>query len=163
MSEDNPFVPVVVANPFAPVEERSLTPPEDRTYQEVNDRGHIIVYKQESGVPVKLQDLGHIKDRFNQAIWKAALRHPNKPLTEEELEEITNVDLAAVQLASRAAGGDMDAINALFDRVLGKPKQTSESINVDLNIDAILTGEKTGPPIIEIKAQGPEYGGGVKI
>jgi hypothetical protein len=64
--------------------------------------------------------------------------------------DMTHIEIAAIRLAVVAAVGDLKATQELFDRVLGKAKQVSESTNLNLTIDDILNGVKVsgrGGPI----------------
>ncbi len=108
-------------------------------YNEVDKNGNVYKYKKESGVPVKVADLGNIKDYFNHAIMKAALMTPDE-VEITDLGEKTHIEIAAIKMAAYAAAGDLKATQELYDRVLGKAKQVSESTNLSLTIDDILTG-----------------------
>lgn len=147
-------------NPFAlqPVDERAALaklatskpgpaffPPEkeltdkDIYYNEIDKAGNVVKYKMESGVPVKVADLGNIKDYFNRAIMKAAMMTPEDILS-TDFGDLTHIEIAAIKVAAYAAAGDLKATQELFDRVLGKAKQVSESTNLNLTIDDILNG-----------------------
>ncbi len=108
-------------------------------YNEIDKSGNVCKYKKESGVPVKVADLGNIKDYFNQAIMKASMMSP-EDVAAANFGELTHIEIAAIKLASFAAAGDLKATQELFDRVLGKAKQVSSSTNLTLTIDDILNG-----------------------
>ena len=129
-------------DPFATVESKVLT---DREvyFNQIDKNGRVCKYKKESGVTVKVADLGNIKDYFNHAIMKAALMSPDE-MMEVDLGELTHIEIAAIKMAAYAAAGDLKATQELFDRVLGKAKQVSESTNLNLTIDDILNGVKLG-------------------
>lgn len=168
---DDPFAPVdVPGNPFAPlpvpeVNEASKTPTEllledDRYWQEVNGRGEIIIFKMESGLPVPVRNLGSIREHAEKALWNAALQPAGNRCSITEIVKKSAIQMAANNLARDAAYGDQSAIDKLFDRLLGKPKQTTESKNLNLNIDAVLTAEDDRPrqPIVDIPAKDVSYG-----
>ena len=127
-------------NPFKPEPAKELTE-SDMYYNEIDKQGHVAKYKLESGVPVKVADLGDIKDYFNHAIMKASMMSPDEIAT-ADLGGKTHIEIAAIKLASYAAAGDLKATQELFDRVLGKAKLVSQSTNLNLTIDDILNGVK---------------------
>lgn len=129
-------------DPFAVKETRVLTEREVY-FNQIDSNGRVCKYKKESGVTVKVADLGDIKDYFNHAIMKAALMSPDD-LAAIDLGEMTHIEIAAIKMAAYAAAGDLKATQELFDRVLGKAKQVSESTNLNLTIDDILNGVKVG-------------------
>lgn len=57
------------------------------------------------------------------------------PVTRLELEEeyigLTNAEVMIIKEARKAASGDSEATHRLLDRVLGKPKQQNENLNVN--------------------------------
>ena len=126
-----------MTDPFE-VKERALTE-HDIYYNEIDKFGNVGKYKLESGAPVKVADLGNIKDVFQHAIMKAAVMSPEE-VGRLDFGDMTHIEIAAVKLASYAASGDLKATQELFDRILGKSKQVSESTNLNLSIDDILNG-----------------------
>jgi len=127
-------------NPFGVKPKAELTE-KDVYYNEIDKLGNVCKYKKESGVPVKVADLGNIKSYFQQAIMKAAMMTPDE-IAVLDYGEMTHIEIAAIKLACFAAVGDLKATQELFDRVLGKAKQVSESTNLNLTIDDILNGVK---------------------
>ena len=121
----------------------------DIYYNEINAQGNVCKYKIESGVPVKVADLGNIKNFFNQAIMKAALMTPDE-IALSDFGDMTHIEIAAIKLAAYAAAGDLKATQELFDRVLGRAKQVSESTNLNLTIDDILSGVNPGEGTIDV-------------
>lgn len=120
------------------IDPRTLT--HDQIYfNEVDKDGSICKYKIESGVRVKVADLGKIKDYFNQAIMKASIMTP-EDLECLDFSSMTHIEIAAVKMAAYAAAGDLKCTQELFDRVLGKAKQVSQSTHLNLSIDDILNG-----------------------
>lgn len=161
---ENPFGPVSVASletrtkgtlaafakskPTQAADSRALTD-KDFYFNEIDQIGNVGKYKMESGVPVKVQDLGNIKDYFNHAIMKAAVMSPDE-IEMTDFGDLTHIEIAAIKLAAYAAAGDLKATQELFDRVLGKAKQVSESTNLNLTIDDILNGVKVAGEVIDI-------------
>jgi len=118
-----------------------------KVYQKVDNRGHLVVYKEENGLPVKLQDLGSVKKRFENSILKT-IEKPIRDIRQAHLniEDLTVAEAAAYTLALAVSEGNLHAVSELLDRVLGRPKQVSESTNVNLTIDDLLlraSGVKT--------------------
>jgi hypothetical protein len=111
----------------------------DVYYNEIDRQGNVAKYKMESGVPVKVAELGNIKEFFNHAIMKAALMTPEEVVL-LDFGGMTHIEIAAVRQAMNAAAGDLRAAQEIYDRVLGKAKQVSESTNLNLTIDDILNG-----------------------
>ena len=92
-------------------------------------------------------------------------------LSKDEVERLFNVNavdlrygpvsygkLILHQLAAKAAKGDMKAINQVLDRLVGKPVQQNENVNVDigyaeyldsLDDDKIIDAEVTETPALE--------------
>ena len=138
-----------MTNPFAPavIEKKELTD-KDIYYNEIDEHGNVGKYKIESGVPVKVKDLGSIKDFFNHAIMKASVMSPEDLLV-ADFGEMTHIEIAAIKLAAYAAAGDLKATQELMDRVLGKAKQVSESTNLNLTIDDILNGVQAKGAVVE--------------
>ena len=123
-------------DPFMPTESTALTE-QQKYYNEIDARGVVSKYKIESGVPVKVAELGNIKDFFNRALARAAVMTPDQVLELEE-GDLTHIELAAIKLAGNAAAGDHRATQELADRIVGKAKQVSESTNLTLTIDDVL-------------------------
>lgn len=57
---------------------------------------------------------------------------------EERFIGMTKAEVAAHRYATAAAQGDMEAIKFIHDRVLGKPKQQTENLNLDLSMQDYL-------------------------
>lgn len=51
---------------------------------------------------------------------------------------MTNAEVMAIKLAEKAANGEMKAIEQLLDRILGKPKQSVETVGVKMNYKDFL-------------------------
>lgn len=56
-------------------------------------------------------------------------------ISAEEISKMTFNRLIAWQLAMRASKGDASATKEVFDRVIGRPKQTTENLNVNAEIN----------------------------
>jgi len=129
-----------MTDPFAPqpVETKELTD-EDIYFTKVDRRGNVTKFKMESGVPVKVEDLGNVKDIFTTAIHEAAMLTPES-LKTLDFGGMSHIKIAAIKIAVFAAAGDLKSAQELFDRVLGKPKLISENTNLNLTIDDVLNG-----------------------
>lgn len=126
-----------MTDPFKPQPVTKALTETDVYYNEIDENGVVSKYKVESGVPVKVAELGNVKDFFNRAIAKAAVMTPDQVLNLEE-GDLTHLELAAIKLAGNAAMGDHKATQELADRLVGKAKQVSESTNLTLTIDDVL-------------------------
>lgn len=69
-----------------------------------------------------------------------SLPYKTDPLSssDEEFVGMTNAEVMLVRMARLAAGGDLSAANVLLDRVLGRPKQSIESKNVNVSYADVL-------------------------
>ena len=137
-------------DPFAQVPVSPVVLTENQVYyNQVDSSGRVGKYKIESGVSVQVADLGNIKDFFNQAIVKASIMTP-EDFEAVDIGDMSHIEIAAIRLAAYAAAGDLKATQELLDRVLGKAKQVSESTNLNLSIDDILTGVKSKEDVIDV-------------
>ena len=138
-----------MTDPFAPavIEKKELTD-KDIYYNEIDEHGNVGKYKIESGVPVKVADLGNIKAFYNRALARAALM-TTEDVMELDKGELTHLELAAIALAGNAAAGDLKATQELSDRLVGKAKLISESTNLNVTIDDILNGVEAKGAVIE--------------
>jgi hypothetical protein len=152
VADSAPSILPITTTPIQPQPEEELyltkTP---ELFQRVDARGKVYVCKKtDDGVIVRVREAGTIKDVLTQELRKAAIMKPSE-ITEalqSEPDSMTAFERAALTLASSAAAGDREAINTLLDRIIGRPKQTSESVSVSFSIDDILTGKATmtNPP-----------------
>lgn len=134
--------------PVRVADKKPLT--DDEVYfNEIDKSGNVGKYKMESGAPVKVADLGNIKDFFNHAIMKAAIMTPEE-IMQTDFGDMTHIEIAAIKMAAYAAAGDLNAMKELFDRVLGKAKQISESTQLNLTIDDILNGVQSKGDVIDV-------------
>jgi hypothetical protein len=120
-------------------EELGLTVGGTPVFKDVNERGKVGLYKMEAGVQVLVKDLGTVKGLFEKAIHRASLMTP-EDMEQLDMATLSHMEAASIHLAARASGGDLDAINMLMDRAIGKPKIVTENKNINLTIDDILTG-----------------------
>jgi len=158
---DDPFAPVPLAHPIptppavrADDLERNGGPSlpgsypdiiEGRTFNLVDPAtGNVLECKKESGVTVRLRNLGNVKDWAKTALARIALS-PGNELTPEQMSHMSHFELAAYHLSRAAGGGDRNAVSELFDRILGKPKQSSESVTISDTVDNILARETDAP------------------
>lgn len=121
----------------------------DIYYNQMEPGGRVCKYKMESGVPVKVADLGDIKEFFNRALGRAALMTPEE-MANMDVSQMTHLEIAAMKMAAYAAAGDLKATQEMFDRIMGKAKQVSESTNLSLTIDDILKGVKVKGGTIDV-------------
>ncbi len=57
---------------------------------------------------------------------------------DERFEGMTNAEVAMILQAEAAAHGDQKALDMLQDRVVGKPKMTSETKNLNMTYEDML-------------------------
>jgi len=138
-----------MTDPFEPQPETKALTEKDIYYNEINEQGVVSKYKIESGVHVKVADLGNVKDFFNRALARAAVMTLDQVLN-LEVGDLTHLELAAIKLAGNAAMGDHKATQELADRLVGKAKQVSESTNLNLTIDDILNGVQAQGGAIDV-------------
>lgn len=80
------------------------------------------------------------------------------PILEPEFVGRTNLEVMLIRRVRHAAkSGDADEVDALLDRVLGKPKQTSEVRRVELTYEELVNGlarqAKSAEPMIVSTAE----------
>ena len=51
---------------------------------------------------------------------------------------MSNIEVMWIRLAEKAANGDMGAMSMMFDRLLGKPKQSVETASVSMTYQEFL-------------------------
>jgi hypothetical protein len=57
---------------------------------------------------------------------------------EQKWEGMSCMEVAAVRLGQKAASGDIEALEKGLDRIVGKPKQISENLNVNMTLERFL-------------------------
>lgn len=57
---------------------------------------------------------------------------------EPEYEGLTNIEVACIKQAKKAASGDLEALRFTIERLLGKPKQAVEQTNVTMSLKEYL-------------------------
>lgn len=98
------------------------------------------------GVPVPYTEMVLPKNRLDD-ILLAALSLPyigqycpieKTVVLEEEYCGLTNMEVAAIKTARRAAAGQTDDFRFVIERLLGKPKQQVENTNVNISLAEYL-------------------------
>lgn len=59
-------------------------------------------------------------------------------IIEPRFEGMTNAEVMWIRTAEKAASGDLAATNLILDRVLGKPKQSVESMSMSMSYPEFL-------------------------
>lgn len=74
--------------------------------------------------------------------------------SDSSLARLSNAEAIAIQVARSAANGDLNATQMLFDRLLGRPKQSIESVNLtgDLNEFLDKVAEATKIETVEVES-----------
>jgi hypothetical protein len=73
---------------------------------------------------------------------------------DERFTGMTNAEVMAFRLVEKAANGNLLAVNQVYDRILGKPKQSHESIGVQMTYKDFLdrldeTGKSSEAPVYD--------------
>lgn len=63
---------------------------------------------------------------------------PTELYIEPEFKGMTNLEVGAIKTARKFAQGDLDTVRLLTDRLLGKPKQAIENMNVEVSLKDYL-------------------------
>jgi hypothetical protein len=58
---------------------------------------------------------------------------------EPEYEGLTNIEVACIKQAKKAASGDLEALRFTIERLLGKPKQAVEQTTVTMSLKEYLS------------------------
>jgi len=128
-----------MTDPFEPRPETKALTESDIYYNEIDDRGMVCKYKIESGVPVKVKELGNMKQIFDRAVQAAAVMTPAQ-VDALDFSEMPHIAIAAVRLSCAAAEGDLKSTQELFDRIAGKAKMVSENTNLNITLEDVLNG-----------------------
>lgn len=76
---------------------------------------------------------------------------------EPEYEGLTNIEVACIKQAKKAASGDLEALRFTIERILGKPKQAVEQTTVTMSLKEYLQsidiGEVVDAVSHEVKAE----------
>lgn len=59
-------------------------------------------------------------------------------IVEPRFKGMSNIEVMWIRLAEKAANGDTGAMNMMFDRILGKPKQSVETASVSMTYQDFL-------------------------
>ena len=62
----------------------------------------------------------------------------NDTQDEKRFEGRTNIEVSSIRLAEKAASGNLEAVNQMLDRILGKPKQETQNLNVNVTYQDYL-------------------------
>lgn len=100
----------------------------------------------ENGIPIKKHKLVVAKEDIQEMKMHAAsqiYRGDWDPVNEAFIpdpryEGLTKIEVAQHKLMDRAASGDIQALGQIEDRILGKPKQQVESLQVNATLESFL-------------------------
>lgn len=77
-------------------------------------------------------------------------------IIEPEYEGLTNIEVACIKQAKKAAAGDLESLRFTIERILGKPKQAVEQTTLTMSLKeylaAIDVGEVVNAVVEENKA-----------
>lgn len=102
----------------------------------------------------QLQDMfGAVMALPYRGVWDPQLQ---EYYVEDDYVGLTNGEVVAMKLVEMAVRGDTKAINQLLDRMLGKPKQHTESVKMTMGLteylDAMAQEEvEHGGPIVDVQ------------
>lgn len=100
-----------------------------------------------NGVPMPFNEWILPKEQINNVILAALAlpyagtidpRNPEEILIEPEFDGLTNIEVAAIKTARKAASGDTEALKFTVERLLGKPKQEVAQTNVTVSLTEYL-------------------------
>lgn len=119
-------------------------------------------HRWENGVPVPVYSEPYTKATVNSLI-AASMAHEYEPIKykcdygcvcvpadEQRFQGMTNGEVMVIKLAERAAQGNFESVREIFDRMLGKPKQETQNINVGMTYEDFV---KSLPPIETVDAK----------
>lgn len=120
-------------------EEEEIKPPSSLVVTPVPSTKLI---KWENGIPVPVEkpllNSQQIKD-VAAAVLSLPYEGEGDPLgADPELFGMSKLEVSLIKMARAAADGDKWAINFLLDRAVGKPKQTSETVKMDMTYEDYL-------------------------
>ena len=90
----------------------------------------------ENGMPIA-KDLPVFKKEAVSEVALISLAMPYEG-DEPEFQGLSNLEVTFIQLAKKSASGDLPSINAILDRAVGKPKQTSENLNASISLTELV-------------------------
>ena len=120
-----------------------LTPPDASKPVTVVPK-RVLVWK--DGLPTPVDDVLISKAGIEQSM-RAALSLKYRGywdvdkqdwVIEAEFLGMTNIEVLAIRMAQGAANGDLDMMKQILDRTLGKPKQSVESVNMNMSYQDFL-------------------------
>jgi hypothetical protein len=65
-------------------------------------------------------------------------------IIEPEYEGLTNIEVACIKQAKKAAAGDLEALRFTIERILGKPKQAVEQTTLTMSLKEYLAAIDVG-------------------
>lgn len=66
-------------------------------------------------------------------------RNPDDILVEPEFDGLTNIEVACIKTARKAAAGDTEALKFTVERLIGKPKLQVEQTNINISLTEFLS------------------------
>lgn len=124
--ERKPLIPEVV-DPYSP--------------NPVNQQTALIRWT-DDGVPVPIEGLKMGPNAVKEYLSAAGgLLYEGEPLPEggryldPKYVGMTNLQVALVRLTESAANGNLDSLDKVLDRLIGKPKQQTESVTVSVSLN----------------------------
>lgn len=100
-----------------------------------------------NGMPIPYTEWVLPKNRIDEvflaalALPYAGTQNPHDPddiLYEPEYEGLTNIEVAAIKTARKAAAGDTEALKFTIERLLGKPRQSIDQTTVTVSLTDYL-------------------------
>ncbi len=72
---------------------------------------------------------------------------------EPEYEGLTNIEVACIKQAKKAASGDLESLRFTIERILGKPKQAVEQTTVTMSLKEYLENLDIGQVVDAVVAE----------
>lgn len=120
--------------------------------------GSYFVYK--GNIPYVVDTEPYTKQSAAALIASAgSVTYVPKDDTEDEtrFDGMELMEVAIIRLMEKAAKGDFDSTNSILDRILGKPKQETQNVNVNVTyadyLDSLPDDDDTGDP--QLKEESP--------
>lgn len=101
------------------------------------------------GIRIPVNRVENIRDAVESTIQNAYLAPYDGP----ELEHMgkTKLQVGAEKVASQVADGNADEFHRALDRLIGKPTQHNENLNVQTNLKDFLNGVARDNGIIDVE------------
>ena len=75
----------------------------------------------------------------------------------EKFEGMSNIEVATIRQAEAAADGNFDELKDIRDRILGRPKQSVERLNINVTYEdklrELAEAENSGPGVIDAEVE----------